>query len=241
MSRRTGVFAPFALASALILGLSGCSVLEDWGVLNSADSATEESASTEETPATETESTSETTPEETEEEVVDEGLAVPTCETMYSADLSTTLLEELRTNVGDTSEGDFGYGTTNQELIPLLKAVRSDLRISCTWYLPASESVSVTSVAIVSGEVLGDVTAVLRASGAGSAEAGGGTLYTFDSTTSDESLDYIATEAHFVVDVPCPASLAEETCGAWVSSNYAFGEAQPLTLDAARTLGIYTN
>ena len=241
MSRRTGVFAPFALASAVILGLSGCSVLEDWGILNSADSTTEESTSAEETPATETESSSETTTEETEEEVVDEGLSVPTCETMYSADLSTTLLEELRTNVGDTSEGDFGYGTTNQELIPLLKAVRSDLRISCTWYLPASESVSVTSVAIVSGEVLGDVTAVLRASGAGSAVAGGGTLYTFDSTTSDESLDYIATEAHFVVDVPCPASLAEETCGAWVSSNYAFGEAQPLTLDAARTLGIYTN
>ena len=241
MSRRTGVFAPFAFASAVILGLSGCSVLEDWGILNSADSTTEESTSAEETPATETESSSETTAEETEEEVVDEGLSVPTCETMYSADLSTTLLEELRTNVGDTSEGDFGYGTTNQELIPLLKAVRSDLRISCTWYLPASESVSVTSVAIVSGEVLGDVTAVLRASGAGSAEAGGGTLYTFDSTTSDESLDYIATEAHFVVDVPCPASLAEETCGAWVSSNYAFGEAQPLTLDAARTLGIYTN
>ncbi len=241
MSRRTGVFAPFALASAVILGLSGCSVLEDWGILNSADSTAEESTSAEETPATETESSSETTAEETEEEVVDEGLSVPTCETMYSADLSTTLLEELRTNVGDTSEGDFGYGTTNQELIPLLKAVRSDLRISCTWYLPASESVSVTSVAIVSGEVLGDVTAVLRASGAGSAEAGGGTFYTFDSTTSDESLDYIATEAHFVVDVPCPASLAEETCGAWVSSNYAFGEAQPLTLDAARTLGIYTN
>jgi hypothetical protein len=241
MSRRTGVFAPFALASAVILGLSGCSVLEDWGILNSADSTTEESTSADEAPATETESSSETTTEETEEEVVDEGLSVPTCETMYSADLSTTLLEELRTNVGDTSEGDFGYGTTNQELIPLLKAVRSDLRISCTWYLPASESVSVTSVAIVSGEVLGDVTAVLRASGAGSAEAGGGTLYTFDSTTSDESLDYIATEAHFVVDVPCPASLAEETCGAWVSSNYAFGEAQPLTLDAARTLGVYTN
>ena len=241
MSRRTGVFAPFALASAVILGLSGCSVLEDWGILNSADSTTEESPSADEAPATETESSSETTTEETEEEVVDEGLSVPTCETMYSADLSTTLLEELRTNVGDTSEGDFGYGTTNQELIPLLKAVRSDLRISCTWYLPASESVSVTSVAIVSGEVLGDVTAVLRASGAGSAESGGGTLYTFDSTTSDESLDYIATEAHFVVDVPCPASLAEETCGAWVSSNYAFGEAQPLTLDAARTLGVYTN
>ena len=136
MSRRTRVFAPFALASALILGLSGCSVLEDWGVLNSQDSATEEPTSSEETTTAETESSPETNAEEAEEDVVDEGLTVPTCDTMYSADLTTTLLEELRTNVGDTSEGDFGYGTTNQELVPLLKAVRSDLRISCTWYLP---------------------------------------------------------------------------------------------------------
>lgn len=98
-----------------------------------------------------------------------------------------------------------------------------------------------TSVAIVSGEVLGDVAAVLREVGAGSAEAGGGTLYTIDSTTSDESPDYIATEAHFLVDVPCPASLAEESCGAWVTTNYTFGQAQPLTLDAARTLGVYSN
>jgi hypothetical protein len=134
-----------------------------------------------------------------------------------------------------------GYGTTNQDLVPLLTGVRSDLRISCTWYLPASESVSVTSVAIVSGEVLDDVAGVLQGVGAGSAEAGGGTLFTIDSATSDESPDYIATEAHFLVDVPCPASLAEDSCGAWVTTNYAFGQAQPLTLDAARTLGVYSN
>ena len=41
MSTRARVVAPFALASALVLGLSGCSVLEDWGVLNSADSVEE--------------------------------------------------------------------------------------------------------------------------------------------------------------------------------------------------------
>jgi len=147
----------------------------------------------------------------------------------------------LRSNFGDTSEGNVGYGTTNQDLVPLLTSVRSDLRISCTWYLPASESVSVTSVAIVSGEVLDDVAGVLQGVGAGSAEAGGGTLFTIDSATSDESPDYIATEAHFLVDIPCPASLAEDSCGAWVTTNYAFGQAQPLTLDAAGTLGVYSN
>ena len=241
MSPRARVFAPFALASAVVLGLSGCSVLEDWGVLNSADSAAEDAANPDATLESDTESTPDASGDGAEAEVADEGLSVPTCETLYSPELTATLLEELRTNVGDTSEGDFGYGTTNQELVPLLKNVRSDLRISCTWYLPASESVSVTSVAILSGDVAREVTGILRTSTAGSAEAGGGMLYTFDSTTSDESPDYIATEAHFVVDVPCPASVAEESCSAWVTTNYAFGKAQPLTLDAARTLGVYSD
>jgi len=241
MSPRARVFAPFALVSAVVLGLSGCSVLEVWGVLNSAESTAEDAATSDGDATADSETTPDASGDEAEEDVVDEGLSVPTCDTMFSPELTATLLEELRANVGDTSEGNFGYGTTNQELIPLLKNVRSDLRISCTWYLPASESVSVTSVAIISGDALRDVTAVIRAAGAGSAEAGGGTLYTFDSTTSDESPDYIATEAHFLVEVPCPASLAEDSCGAWVTTNYAFGKAQPLTLDAARTLGVYSN
>jgi len=240
MSTRARVVTPFALASALVLGLSGCSVLEDWGVLNSADNVEEAPDATSEGSA-DTSTEASTGEAEAESEVVDEGLTVPTCDTLYSADLTAQLLEELRSNFGDTSEGNVGYGTTNQDLVPLLTGVRSDLRISCTWYLPASESVSVTSVAIVSGEVLDDVAGVLQGVGAGSAEAGGGTLFTIDSATSDESPDYIATEAHFLVDVPCPASLAEDSCGAWVTTNYAFGQAQPLTLDAARTLGVYSN
>ena len=240
MSTRARVVAPIALASALVFGLSGCSVLEDWGVLNSADSVEEAPDASSEAGADATGETS-TGEADAETGVVGEGLTVPTCDTLYSAVLTAQLLEELRTNVGDRSEGNVGYGTTNQDLVPLLSSVRSDLRISCIWSLPASESVSVTSVAIVSGDVLDDVAVVLRGVGAGSAEAGGGTLFTIDQATSDESPDYIATEAHFLVDVPCPASLAEDSCGAWVTTNYAFGQAQPLTLDAARTLGVYSN
>ena len=240
MSTRARVVAPIALASALVLGLSGCSVLEDWGVLNSADSVEEAPDASSEAGADATGKTS-TGEADAENGVVDEGLTVPTCDTLYSADLTAQLLAELRTNVGDTSEGNVGYGTTNQDLVPLLTSVRSDLRISCTWYLPASESVSVTSVAIVSGDVLDDVAGVLRGVGAGSAEAGGGALFMIDQATSDETPDYIATEAHFLGDVPCPASLAEDSCGAWVTTNYAFGKAQPLTLDAARTVGVYSN
>jgi hypothetical protein len=212
-------------------------VLQDWGIINGPD-ATVEEAGAEESPA---EDTAEAEEAVEEPAPVEAGLSVPTCDTIYSSDLVTELTSQERSNVGDTSEGDFGYGTTNQDLVSQLKNVRSDLRISCTWYLPASESVSVTSVAIVTGDVLDDVERVLASVGAGSAEAGGGTLFTIDSATSDESPGYIATEAHFLTDIACPASLAGESCGVWVSSNYAYGQARPLTLDAARTLGVYEN
>jgi hypothetical protein len=141
--------------------------------------------------------------------------------------------------MGDTSEGDFGYGTTNPELVSLLKNVRSDLRISCTWYLPASESVSVTSLAVVIPEDAAAITAALGSTGATQQETGGGVLWLIDSTTSDESADFIATEAHFLASVPCPSSLAETSCTAWVSTNYAFGQAETLTLDAAKNLDVF--
>lgn len=166
------------------------------------------------------------------------GIAVPTCDTIYSQTQTSALLGEVRVNIGETSEGDFGYGTTNRELVSVLKNVRRDLRISCTWYLPASESVSVTSVAIVSGDIETDVNRVLAASGATKEDLAGGVLWTFDSTSSNESPDFIATEAHFVTPVPCPSSLADTTCALWVSSNYAFGSARTLTLDAATQLGV---
>jgi hypothetical protein len=71
MSRRARVFAPFALASAVVLGLSGCSVLEDWGVLNSAESTAEDAATTDDATTTEvTETTPDATGEEAEAEVV---------------------------------------------------------------------------------------------------------------------------------------------------------------------------
>ena len=242
MSTRARRFAPLALASALLLGISGCSVLEDWGVLPSSNTPVENADSPEnasELTPEETESGSETE-SETTAEPADAGLSVPTCDTIYSASMTAQLLEEVRTSVGDSSMGDAGFGTILQDLVPLIREVRSDLRISCTWYLNASDSASVTSVAIVSGAVLDEVTRGLRAFGAGSAEAGGGMLYTIDSATLAESPDYRVTEAHYLVDVPCPTSLAEETCGVWIATNYAFGEAQPLTLDAARTLGVYS-
>jgi hypothetical protein len=141
--------------------------------------------------------------------------------------------------MGDTSEGVVGFGTTNPELVTILSAVRSDVRISCTWYLPASESVSVTSIAILGGDAAAKVSGLLSGLETTRSDVGGGTLWNIAEATSGESPDFIATEAHFMVDTPCPSTLAEETCVVWVSTNYTFGAAQALTLDAASHLGVF--
>lgn len=221
---------PLAVILAGATVLSGCSVLEDWGVLPASESVVEEVAPTDQTTAAEGEEAPSTE---------DAGFVIPTCDGLFSAGQTTALVDQSRVNMGDTSEGDFGYGTTNPELVSLLKSVRSDLRISCTWYLPASESVSVTSVAVVIPDNAAAITAALGSSGATQQETGGGVLWLIDSTTSDESAEFIATEAHFLASVPCPSSLAETSCTAWVSTNYAFGQAETLTLDAAKNLGAF--
>jgi hypothetical protein len=221
---------PIAVLVASAAVLSGCSVLEDWGLLPASESVVEEVAPSDDASTAEGEDAP---------DALDTGFVIPTCDGLFSAGQTSALVDQSRVNMGDTSEGDFGYGTTNPELVSLLKNVRSDLRISCTWYLPASESVSVTSLAVVIPEGAAAITAALASTGATQQETGGGVLWTIDSTTSDESSDFIATEAHFLASVPCPSSLAETSCTAWVSTNYAFGQAETLTLDAAKNLDVF--
>lgn len=218
------------VASAAVL--SGCSVLEDWGLMPASESVVEEVAPTDGAEST-TEGEEAVAPEET-------GFVIPTCDELFSAAQTSALVDQARVSIGDTSEGDFGYGTTNPDLVGLLKNVRADLRISCTWYLPASESVSVTSFAIVNAEDASSIGATLGSVEAAQQQTGGGVLWNIDSTTSDESADFIATESHFLAPVPCPSSLAETSCTAWVSTNYAFGQAEGLTLDAAKNLGVFS-
>jgi hypothetical protein len=221
---------PIAVLVASAAVLSGCSVLEDWGLLPASESVVEEVAPSDDASTAEGEDAP---------DALDTGFVTPTCDGLFSAGQTSALVDQSRVNMGDTSEGDFGYGTTNPELVSLLKNVRSDLRISCTWYLPASESVSVTSLAVVIPEGAAAITAALASTGATQQETGGGVLWTIDSTTSDESSDFIATEAHFLASVPCPSSLAETSCTAWVTTNYAFGQAETLTLDAAKNLDVF--
>jgi hypothetical protein len=219
--------APTALVVATLVGLSGCSVLEDWGLLPATTDAVDEVIPAEETPV----------PAEGAAPPVESGFVVPGCDGLFSEGQTRALVDQARVNQGDTSLGDYGYGTTNTELVDLLRNVRADLRISCTWYLPASESVSVTSVSVLTPEDEATVTSLLGTSGATAQSRDGGVLWSIDSTTFDESAEYIATEAHFLVPVPCPSSLAETSCTAWITTNYAFGKAETLTLDAASHLG----
>ena len=225
---------PLALMAVAVLGVSGCQALDTLGGGQAEDESVSDGAATDsttgqETPAPQGDAPSEEAPAE---------VAVPVCEDLYSENMNTALLDEVRVSVGDNSEGDFGYGTTNPALVSLLKTVRADLRISCTWYLPASESVSVTSVAIISGDTKREVSGVLNSTTAIASTLGAGNLWDIRSATSDESPDYIATEAHLLIDTPCPATLAEQSCALWVTSNYAYGQAKPLTVDAATTLGV---
>jgi hypothetical protein len=97
----------------------------------------------------------------------------------------------------------------------------------------------VTSLAVVNPDEAAAVSAALESLGATQQETGGGVLWNIDSTTSDESADYLATEAHFLASVLCPSSLAETSCTAWVSTNYAFGQAETLTLDAAKNREVF--
>lgn len=224
---------PLSLLSAAILVLPACSVLEEWGVLSPSASSSEISS---EEPTTAAEAPDAVAPAPTEQ-----GFVLPDCDALYSNSLNTALLGEVRVNFGDTSEGDFGYGTTQGDLIKILQNVRSDLRVSCTWVLQASESASVTSAAIITTELEGDVRRFLTGSGGTGQESGGGYIWSVDSPLSEVSPDIDATEVHYLADITCPASVTEQACVLWVSTNYSFGEARVLTLDAAQNMGAFTN
>jgi len=225
---------PLSLMSAAILVLPACSVLEDWGLVEaSSEQATE---MVEEAPMENPE-----TPEQEAVNPAEEGLVIPDCENLYSSELTTALQNEVRVNFGNTSEGDFGYGTTNLDLVKILQNTRSDLTVSCTWVLQASESASVTSVAIVTSDVERDIRGFLESAGGSGETTNGGFIWSVESPLSEVSPDIDATEVHYLADIACPASVADPECVVWVTTNYSFGEARVLTLDAAAKLGATSN
>lgn len=220
---------------ALALSLSACQALDslvgglgDQGA-ETVDPAAETSDTTlEDAPA-------ETTEAETAEVTPERG-PVPSCDTMYSDAQVVAFTEEGRVSEGDISADGYGYGTTNPDLVAVLAGVRNDLRISCTWYLPPEFS-STTSMAILSTEAMAAVEGLLGEVADSQTALGGGQLWKLESSSSNISGEYIANESHYIVDTPCPSSLAETSCKLWVGSTNSAGSSEELTRDAATVFG----
>ena len=227
MARRAPlVFAAVAMAG--VLTLSSCSVIdqlvgeptevEQVGAVDEGDAIDE--APVEETP-----------------EVAAEEDVVPDCDTMYSTGILSAFADEGRELIPQDPAAGYGWGSVNQDLVKILVDVRSDLKVSCTWYLPASESGSTTTVAIISSEFLPDIESALRADQGSRESLGDGTLWKVDQTSSNISGEFDANETHFLVSTTCPASLAEPECTLWIASTFSFGSSERLTRDAAEVLG----
>lgn len=231
MSRSTITSA--LLVSALALSLGSCSVLDSLVGGVPAESTEDTTAAVTEDTTTEMDATEEA-PETAE--VTPEKGPVPSCDTIYSDAQVIAFADEGRVSEGDISAEGYGYGTTDQDLIGILSGVRSDLAISCTWYLPPEFS-STTSMAILSTEAMAGVEAILTEVASSSTALGGGTLWTLDSSSSNISGEFIANEAHFIAETPCPSSLAETACSLWVASTNSAGSSEALTRDAATQFG----
>jgi hypothetical protein len=220
---------------ALALSLSACQALDSL-VSGLGDQEAETVDQTVET----TDSTVEDAPAETTEaetaEVTPERGPVPSCDAMYSDAQVVAFTEEGRVSEGDISADGYGYGTTNPDLVAVLAGVRNDLRISCTWYLPPEFS-STTSMAILSTEAMAAVEGLLGEVADSQTALGGGQLWKLESSSSNISGEYIANESHYIVDTPCPSSLAETSCKLWVGSTNSAGSSEELTRDAATVFG----
>jgi hypothetical protein len=220
------VFAAAAMAG--VLTLSSCSVF---------DQLVGETPEAEQTELIDEVDTAEQAPVEEAPEVVAEEDVVPECATMYSTGVISAFADQGRELIPQDPQAGYGWGSVNQELVRILQDVRSDLKVSCTWYLPASESGSTTTVAIISSEFLPDIESALRAEQGSRESLGEGSLWKVDQTSSNISGEFDANETHYLVSTTCPASLAEPECTLWIASTFSFGSSERLTRDAAEMLG----
>ena len=220
------VFAAAAMAG--VLTLSSCSVF---------DQLVGETPEAEQAELVDEVDTAEEAPVEEAPEVAAEEDVVPDCDTMYSAGVISAFADQGRELIPQDPQAGYGWGSVNQDLVRILQEVRSDLTVSCTWYLPASESGSTTTVAIIPSEILPDIESALRADQGSRESLGEGSLWKLDQTSSNISGDFDANETHFLVSTTCPASLAEPECTLWIASTFSFGSSERLTRDAAEMLG----
>jgi len=142
------------------------------------------------------------------------GLALPDCDSMFSPDLVAALTADGR----EPEAATIGPYSNDAGVVAVFGSV-TDL-VSCDWILPASESGSTTTVALIDDATAGALEIALADGGFSGDAYGDGRLYTI--TVEGELVS--STEAHLIVD------------GAWISTTYFGGDAEALTLDAAGQL-----
>ncbi|UYN83921.1 MAG: hypothetical protein KIT89_01410 [Microcella sp.] len=146
-------------------------------------------------------------------------ISLPDCDSIYSPALVAALEAEGRTSEGDVSAlGGGGWGTFDVGVEAILSAIPE--AVHCTWILPASESGSTTSIAMLDDASRTALVAAFAGGGFVASTAPGGDLYSI--TVEEEFITY--TESHLL------------TAEVWIASAYAFGDASTLTLDAAAQL-----
>jgi hypothetical protein len=221
-----------ALTLVGVLTLSSCSVFDQ--LVGESPEAAQTETDQESVSGDADDTPDEATPDVVVVEAED---VVPDCASMYSAGLQSAFADDGREPIGDRSGSGYSWGSVNDDLVKILQEVRSDLRVSCTWVMPASESASTTTIAIFATELLPDIEAALREEEASPESLGDGQLWKLDQTSSSISGEFDANETHFLVTTTCPASLAEPECTLWVATTFSFGSSERLTRDAAEMLG----
>ena len=139
-------------------------------------------------------------------------LTLPTCDSMFSAELVSALGTE-----GLVLQPDNRFGGPSTFDAVLSVVISLSESVTCTWVLPNSDTGFTTTVAIVSSTERSDLAAALSAPEFTASAALGGELYSYE--YNGEGTYF--TESHVIVgDVS-------------VSTTYGSGVAEPLTLDAA--------
>jgi hypothetical protein len=144
-----------------------------------------------------------------------EPIALPDCESIYSAGVVATLTAEGRSLIGDVSgPGMGGWGIADDSIEAILSTI--DERVSCTWVLPATESGSTTSIARLDDATRATLIDAFTAAG----YSVDGTLFEIEVDSEIGSYN----ETHILAD------------GFWIGSYFSGGDSATLTSDALAQL-----
>ncbi len=140
-----------------------------------------------------------------------EPIVLPGCDDIYTPAMVETLISESRVRDAD---GTVSRGSLDDGISAIFDEL--DETVSCGWYLPASESGSTTTIAIIDDAARSELEAAFAAGGFSAATTADGELYSI--RVEEEFITY--EESHLLFD------------GVWIGTLYVGGSAEPLTINA---------